>query len=85
MTPGTISLLGVWSGSTPINSKKLTTELNDPHYTELKTLNLTLDLEIQQHVGSLKHVINIILWIRDTGFYRATWKVSVGNFGSLMA
>jgi hypothetical protein len=24
-------------------------------------------LEIQQHLGSLKHVINIIIWIRDTG------------------
>jgi hypothetical protein len=30
---------------------------------------LTLDLEIHQHLGSLKHVINIIMWIRDTGCY----------------
>jgi hypothetical protein len=28
-----------------------------------------LDLEIHQHLGSLKHVINIIIWIRDTGCY----------------
>jgi hypothetical protein len=34
-----------------------------------KTLNLTLDLEIQQRFGSLKHVINIIIWIRDMGCY----------------
>jgi hypothetical protein len=32
-------------------------------------LNLTLDLEIHQHLGSLKHVINIIMWIRDTECY----------------
>jgi hypothetical protein len=32
-------------------------------------LNLTLDLEIHQHLGSFKHVINIIMWIRDTGCY----------------
>jgi hypothetical protein len=30
---------------------------------------LTLDLEFHQHLGSLKHVINIIMWIRDTGCY----------------
>jgi hypothetical protein len=36
----------------------------------LKTLNLTLDLEIHQHLRSPKHVINIIMWIRDTGCYR---------------
>jgi hypothetical protein len=30
---------------------------------------MTLDLEIHQHLGSLKHVINIIMWIRDTGCY----------------
>jgi hypothetical protein len=40
---------------------KLLTELNDPHYTELKTLNLNLDFEFQQLLGSLKHVINIIM------------------------
>jgi hypothetical protein len=32
-------------------------------------LNLTLDLETHQHLGSLKHVINIIMWIRDMGCY----------------
>jgi hypothetical protein len=35
----------------------------------LKTLNLTLDLEIHQHLGSIKHVINIIMKIRDMGCY----------------
>jgi hypothetical protein len=30
---------------------------------------LTLDLEIHHHLGSFKHVINIIMWIRDTGCY----------------
>jgi hypothetical protein len=35
----------------------------------LKKSNLTLDLEIHQHLGSLKDVINIIMWIRDTGCY----------------
>jgi hypothetical protein len=34
-----------------------------------KTSNLTLDLEIHQHLGSLKHVINIIMCIRDTVCY----------------
>jgi hypothetical protein len=38
MPPETISLLGVWSDSAPINSKKSLTELNDPHYTELEKL-----------------------------------------------
>jgi hypothetical protein len=31
------------------------------------TSNLILDFEIQQHLGSLKHVIYIIIRIRDTG------------------
>jgi hypothetical protein len=30
---------------------------------------MNLDFEIQQYSGSLKHVINIIIWIRDTGCY----------------
>jgi hypothetical protein len=34
-----------------------------------QNLNLTLDLEIHQHLGSLKYVINIIIWIRDMGCY----------------
>jgi hypothetical protein len=68
MPPGPISLLGVWSDSAPINSEKLTIELNGPHFTEIGRLRiLTLDLEIHQHLGSLKYVINIILWIRDMG------------------
>jgi hypothetical protein len=36
MPPGTISILGEWSKSIPLNSEKLTTEFNDPHYTELE-------------------------------------------------
>jgi hypothetical protein len=40
-------------------------------YINWKASNLTLDLEIQRHLGSLKHVINIIIWIRDTGCYTA--------------
>jgi hypothetical protein len=39
MPPGTISILGVWSDSAPINSKKSTTELNGPHFTEIGRLN----------------------------------------------
>jgi hypothetical protein len=34
-----------------------------------KTSNLTLDLEIHQHLGSLKYVINIIMCVRDMGCY----------------
>jgi hypothetical protein len=41
-------------------------------FQNLKTLNLTLDLEFHQHLGSLKHVVNIIMWIRDTGCYTQT-------------
>jgi hypothetical protein len=26
-------------------------------------------LEFHQHLGSLKHVINIIMWVRDMGCY----------------
>jgi hypothetical protein len=69
MPSETISLLRVWTNSVPLNSEKLTTELNGLHFRDWKTLNLSLDLEIQQHLGSLKHVINIIIWIRDTGCY----------------
>jgi hypothetical protein len=39
------------------------------HIAQRITSNLNLDFEIQQHLGSLKHVINIIIWIRDTGCY----------------
>jgi hypothetical protein len=63
-------MLRVGTNSAWINSKKSTTELNGPHFSEFrKTLNLTLDLEIYQHLASLKPVINIIMWIRDTGCY----------------
>jgi hypothetical protein len=27
------------------------------------------NFEFHQHLGSLKHVINIIMWIRDMGCY----------------
>jgi hypothetical protein len=30
---------------------------------------LILDLEFDQHLGSHKHVINIIMWFRDMGCY----------------
>jgi hypothetical protein len=40
MPPGTISILGVWSDSAPINSEKLTTELNGPHFTEFERLRI---------------------------------------------
>jgi hypothetical protein len=44
-------------------------------FQNLEISNLTLDLEIHQHLGSLKRVINIIMWIRDTGCYRnQLWK-----------
>jgi hypothetical protein len=70
MPPETISILGVWSDSALINSEKSMTKLNDPHFTEIGRLRiLTLDLEIHQHLGSLKYVINIIMWIRDIGCY----------------
>jgi hypothetical protein len=35
----------------------------------VKTSNLILDLEFHQHLGSYKHVINIIMWFRDMGCY----------------
>jgi hypothetical protein len=35
----------------------------------LKTSNLILDFEFDQHLGSHKHVINIIMWFRDMGCY----------------
>jgi hypothetical protein len=37
------------------------TELNGPHYTEL---------EFQQLLGSLKHVINLVMQIRYTGCHK---------------
>jgi hypothetical protein len=33
---------------------------------------LILDFEFDQHLGSHKHVINIIMWFRDMGCYRAS-------------
>jgi hypothetical protein len=37
----------------------------------LKTLNLNPDFEFQQLLGSLKHVINIIMRIRDMECYKS--------------
>jgi hypothetical protein len=36
---------------------------------EFETSNLILDFEFDQHLGSHKHVINIIMWFRDMGCY----------------
>jgi hypothetical protein len=35
----------------------------------LRTSNLNPDFEFQQLLGSLKYVINVIMWIRYTGCY----------------
>jgi hypothetical protein len=40
----------------------------------LKTSNLILDFEFDQHLESHKHVINIIMWFRDMGCYTALLK-----------
>jgi hypothetical protein len=39
---------------------------------EIETSNLILDFEFDQHSGSHKHVINIIIWFRDMGCYNLT-------------
>jgi hypothetical protein len=44
-------------------------------FQNLKTSNLTLDLEIHQYFGSLKYVINIIMWIKDMMCYNLTMHV----------
>jgi hypothetical protein len=66
-----ISLLGVCPNFIPINSEKKLTELNGPHFTEIETSNLNLDFEFQPLLGTLKHVFNIIMWIRDMGCYNS--------------
>jgi hypothetical protein len=35
----------------------------------LQDFEFNSDIEIHQHLGSLKHVINIIMWIRDMMCY----------------
>jgi hypothetical protein len=35
----------------------------------LKTSNLILYFEFDQHLESHKHVINVIMWFRDMGCY----------------
>jgi hypothetical protein len=39
MPTGTISLLGVWSDTAPINAEKSMTELNGPRFTEIERPN----------------------------------------------
>jgi hypothetical protein len=53
----------VWSNSIAINYKKLQTELNGTHYIELENPGF----EFQQLLVYLKHVINLVMWNRDTG------------------
>jgi hypothetical protein len=36
---------------------------------KLKTSNSNLDFDFQQLLRSVKHMINIIIWIRDMGCY----------------
>jgi hypothetical protein len=36
---------------------------------EFEISNLILDFDFDQHLGSHKHVINIIMWFRDMGCY----------------
>jgi hypothetical protein len=64
----------VWSKLIPVNSEKLVITLNSPHYTEHITSNLNSDFEFQQHLGSLKYMINITIWIRDTGCYTTPYE-----------
>jgi hypothetical protein len=42
----------------------------------LKTSSLILDFEFDQHLESHKHVINIIMWFRDMGYYRKSLDVA---------
>jgi hypothetical protein len=57
MSSGTIYLFGVGTNSATINSENSTTELNGPHFSEFGRLfRISLDLEIHQLLGSLKHV-----------------------------
>jgi hypothetical protein len=42
MPPGTISCFGVWPDSAPIKSENSTTELNDPHCTELGNFQIQI-------------------------------------------
>jgi hypothetical protein len=55
----------VLSNSIPINSQNLLTEPISPHYTETYKVRIyILILKSIELIGSLKHVINIILQIR---------------------
>jgi hypothetical protein len=40
-------------------------------------------MEFHQHLGSLKHVINIIMWIRDTGCYKTHLRFQLIMWGSM--
>jgi hypothetical protein len=44
---------------------------------------LILDFEFDQHLGSHKHVINIIMWFRDMGCYN--YSVSSMKFRNVIA
>jgi hypothetical protein len=44
----------------------------------LKTSNLILDFEFDQHLESHKHVINIIMWFRDMGVLQSRMSRSQG-------
>jgi hypothetical protein len=37
---------------------------------EFENFEFDSDLEFDQHLGSHKHVINIIMWFRDMGCYK---------------
>jgi hypothetical protein len=65
-----ISILGERSKLTLINSQKVLTEPNDPHYTTTCKLQIQiLILNSIEVFGSLKHVITITLLIRYMGCY----------------
>jgi hypothetical protein len=69
MSSGAISLLSVWTNSIHLIRKNRQLSLMVHTLQKLEDFKLKLRLEIQQHLGSLKHVINIIIWMRDTGCY----------------
>jgi hypothetical protein len=67
----------VWSNSIPIKSQKLLTGLIGRHYTETCKLRIQiLILKSIEILGSLKHVINIILKIRCMECYSCYMKES---------
>jgi hypothetical protein len=69
MSSGTISYFRVWSNSILLNSKKSTTSLMVHTLQKLKDIEFKSRFRNSTTLRSLKHVINIIIWIRDTGCY----------------